>query len=114
MGIKDKHGTRCARKVLGNGKDVQKVSQALAWYEAFREANIRAKPVLAEFDRIVGKAMALVAANSVPTINRTSPGDTVIARVAPDRHPLSSIVQLQWCLRWMAGHGAREANPVRA
>jgi hypothetical protein len=51
--------------------------------KAFREANIRAKPVLAEFDRIVGKAMALVAANSAPTINRTSPGNTVIARVAP-------------------------------
>jgi hypothetical protein len=35
--------------------------------KAFREADIRAKPVLAEFDRIIGKAMALIAANSVPT-----------------------------------------------
>ena len=36
----------------------------------------------------IGKAMALIAANSLATIKRTSPGDTAIAGVAPDRHPL--------------------------
>ncbi len=47
-----------------------------------REANIRAKLVLAEFDRIIGKAKALIAARSTPTIKRTNLNDTEIARVA--------------------------------
>jgi hypothetical protein len=74
--IRDRHGTFCARKtvpekpkglqaavarVLDNGKAAQKhLKKSLGTKDA-REANIRAKPVLAEFDRIIAKAQALIA-----------------------------------------------------
>ncbi|WP_409363823.1 DUF6538 domain-containing protein [Bradyrhizobium liaoningense] len=71
--IKDRHGTYCARKTvpekpeglqgavaleLGNGKVVQKHLKKSLGTKDLREANIRAKPVLAEFDRIIAKAKA--------------------------------------------------------
>lgn len=96
--IKDRHGTYCARKtvpekpaglqaavarVLDNGKGVQKHLKRSLGTKDLREANIRAKPVLAKFDRIIGKAKALIEANrSSPTIKRASLNATEIARMA--------------------------------
>jgi hypothetical protein len=71
--IKDRHGTYYARKtipnkpsglqaavarVLDNGKGVQKHLKRALGTKDLREANIRAKPVLAGFDRIIGEAKA--------------------------------------------------------
>jgi hypothetical protein len=95
--IKDRHGTYCARKavpekppglqaavarVLDNGKGVQKHLKRSLGTKDLREANIRAKPVLAQFDQIISKAKAFIAANSSPTIKRTSLNDTEIKRMS--------------------------------
>lgn len=81
--IRDRHGTWCARKTvpekpkglqaavareLNNGKSVQKHLKRSLGTKDLREANIRAKPVLAEFDRIIARAKASLAATSVPTV----------------------------------------------
>lgn len=95
--IKDRHGTYCARKtvpakpsglqaavarVLGNTKAAQKhLKRSLGTKDA-REANIRAKPVLAEFDRIIAKAKATLALNAAPLVKRTSLNATEITRMA--------------------------------
>lgn len=95
--IKDRHGTYYARKtipnkpeglqaavarVLDNGKGLQKHLKRSLGTKELREANIRAKPVLAEFDRIIGRAKALIADARVPTIKRTSLNAAEIARIA--------------------------------
>jgi hypothetical protein len=95
--IKDRHGTYYARKtipnkpeglqaavarVLDNGKGVQKHLKRSLGTKDVREANIRAKPVLADFDRIIAKAKSRLAANTAPTIKRTSLNATEIARMA--------------------------------
>ncbi|WP_354202483.1 site-specific integrase [Bradyrhizobium sp. JR4.1] len=92
--IKDRHGTYCARKTvpeglqaavareLNNGKPVQKHLKKSLGTKDPREANIRAKPVLAEFDRIIAKAKANLAATTVPIAKRTSLNDTEIKRMA--------------------------------
>ena len=95
--IKDRHGTYYARKaipnkpeglqaavarVLENDERVQKhLKRSLATKDV-REANIRAKPVLAEFDRIIIQAKAMLAAAAAPTIKLTSLSDTEINRIA--------------------------------
>ncbi|WLA74779.1 site-specific integrase [Bradyrhizobium diazoefficiens] len=95
--VKDRHGTWCARKTvpekpkglqaavareLNNGKPVQKHLKRSLGTKDLREANIRAKPVLAEFDRIIAKAKASLKSTSVPTLKRTSLNDTEIKRMA--------------------------------
>jgi hypothetical protein len=95
--IKDRHGTYYARKtvpqkprglqaavarVLDNGKVVQKHLKRSPGTKDSREANIRAKPVLAEFDRIISKAKALIAAADEPVVKRTSLSDIEIKRMA--------------------------------
>jgi hypothetical protein len=95
--IKDRHGTYYARKtipnkpsglqaavarVLDNGKRAQKHLKRSLGTKDLREANIRAKPALAEFDRVIGKAKVLIADASVPTIKRTSLNAAEIARTA--------------------------------
>ncbi|MGO4511569.1 tyrosine-type recombinase/integrase [Bradyrhizobium sp. 2TAF36] len=95
--IKDRHGTFYARKTvpatptglratvaleLDNGKAVQSHLKKSLGTKDVREANIRAKPVLAEFDRIIAKAKARLAATTVPVVKRTSLNDTEIKRVA--------------------------------
>ncbi|WP_426613172.1 DUF6538 domain-containing protein [Bradyrhizobium sp. McL0616] len=95
--IKDRHGTYCARKTvpekpnglqaavareLNNGKAAQKHLKRSLGTKDLREANIRAKPVLADFDRIIAKAKASLAATTVPTVKRTSLNDTEIKRMA--------------------------------
>lgn len=95
--IKDRHGTYCARKTvpekpkglqaavareLNNGKPVQKHLKRSLGTKDPREANIRAKPVLAEFDRIIAKAKARLATTTAPRAKRTSLNDTEIKRMS--------------------------------
>ncbi|MGY3497150.1 DUF6538 domain-containing protein [Bradyrhizobium sp. USDA 4502] len=95
--IKDRHGTYCARKAvpekpdglqaavareLNNGKAKQKHLKRSLGTKDLREANIRAKPVLAEFDQIIARAKASLAAITVPVVKRTSLNDTEIKRMA--------------------------------
>jgi hypothetical protein len=95
--IKDRHGTYCARKtvpekpkglqaavarVLGNTKVAQKhLKRSLGTKDA-REANIRAKPVLAEFDRIIAKARSKLDQNAAPLVKRATLNATEIARMS--------------------------------
>jgi integrase len=70
--IKDRHGTYCARRkvpkgleeavavVLGNGKQRQNWLKRSLGTKSAHEANIRAKPVLIEFDRTIESARQLV------------------------------------------------------
>ncbi|MGY4173986.1 DUF6538 domain-containing protein [Bradyrhizobium sp. USDA 4529] len=95
--IKDRHGTYCARKTvpekpkglqaavareLNNGKAAQKHLKRSLGTKDLREANIRAKPVLAEFDRIIAKAKGRLATTTAPAIKRISLNDTEIKRMA--------------------------------
>ncbi|WP_441280274.1 tyrosine-type recombinase/integrase [Bradyrhizobium sp. 63_E2_N1_3] len=95
--IKDRHGTYCARKTvpekpeglqaavareLNNGKAAQKHLKKSLGTKDLREANIRAKPVLAEFDRIIATAKARLAETTAPLAKRTSLNDTEIKRMA--------------------------------
>lgn len=95
--IKDRHGTWCARKTvperpnglqaavareLNNGKATQKHLKRSLGTKDLREANIRAKPVLADFDRIIAKAKASLAATTVPAVKRAGLNDTEIKRMA--------------------------------
>jgi integrase len=95
--IKDRHGTYCARKTvpekpeglqaavareLNNGKVAQKHLKKSLGTKDLREANIRAKPVLAEFDRIIAKAKARLAEAAAPIAKRTTLNDTEIKRMA--------------------------------
>ena len=88
--IKDRHGTYCARKkvpvrlqaavarVLDQGKDSQSFLKKSLGTKDLKEANIRAKPVLAGFDRVLGEAEQLLAARPV----RNSLSATEIKRLA--------------------------------
>src|ERR1700730_1282113 len=70
--IKDRHGTYCARRkipkgleeavarALGNGKQRQEWLKRSLGTKSAHEANIRAKPVLMDFDRIIESARQLV------------------------------------------------------
>ena len=92
--IQDRHGTYCAQqkvpeklqaavaRVLDNGKAAQKYLKRSLGTKDLREANVRAKPVLAEFDRIIAKAKSLVGNGQTPTIKRTSLNTAEIARMA--------------------------------
>jgi hypothetical protein len=72
--IKDRHGTYCAQQrvpprlqaavaqVLGNGKARQVYLKKSLGTKDLKAANIRAKPVLAGFDRVFGEAEQLLTA----------------------------------------------------
>ncbi len=69
--IKNRHGVHCARRKVppelagavarhtGSARERQSWLQRSLRTKDFREANIRAKPVLIEFDQILEKAKAL-------------------------------------------------------
>lgn len=95
--IKDRHNTYYALKTvpakpkglrasvaveLNNGKVSQANLKRSLCTKDLREANIRAKPVLAEFDRIIARAKARLAATAVAAVKRTSLNDTEIKRMA--------------------------------
>ena len=92
--IKDRHGTYYARKTvpakptglraavaleLGTDKPAQSHLKRSLGTKDVRDANVRAKPVLAEFDRIIAKAKARLVATTAPL--RTSLSDTEIKRI---------------------------------
>jgi hypothetical protein len=122
--IKDRHGTYYARKaipnkpeglqaavarVLDNGKGLQKHLKRSLGTKELREANIRAKPVLAEFDRIIGKAKSLIVDARVPTTKRTSLNAAEIARIAEYIYAK----ELAWDERFRFG-GRDEMERLRA
>src|SRR5262245_23773311 len=91
MGLqKDRHGTYYARqkvpirlqeavaRVLDNNKVKQVWLKRSLGTKDLRKANVRAKPVLMEFDRIVARAEGLLKARPV----RTSLSDAEIRRMA--------------------------------
>lgn len=95
--IKDRHNTYYASKTvpakpkglrvavaleLKNGKASQANLRRSLGTKDLREANIRAKPVLAEFDRIIARAKARLATTTAPLIKRTSLNDAEIKRMA--------------------------------
>lgn len=69
-------------RVLGNAKVSQKhLKRSLGTKDA-REANIRAKPVLAEFDRIIAKAKSTLDQTTRPLMKRSTLNPTEITRMA--------------------------------
>jgi hypothetical protein len=91
MGLmKDRHGTYYAQKkvpkrlqeavarVLDNGKDRQANLKKSLGTKDLREANVRAKPVLAGFDRVIAEAEQLLTARPM----RASLSATEIKRLA--------------------------------
>jgi hypothetical protein len=95
--IKDRHGTYYARKTvpakpeglrtavaceLNKGKAAQSdLKKSLGTKDA-REANVRAKPVLMDFDRIIARARARLAESAAPLVKRSSLSDIEIKRMA--------------------------------
>ncbi|WP_407193471.1 tyrosine-type recombinase/integrase [Bradyrhizobium sp. STM 3566] len=67
---------------LNNGKAVQKHLKRSLGTKDLREANIRAKPVLAEFDRIIARATARLKESGAPLAKRTSLSETEVTRMA--------------------------------
>jgi integrase len=92
--IKDRHGTYYAQqkvperlqaavaRVRGRGRDKQVYLKASLGTKEPKVANVRAKPVLAEFDRIIREATALVAQPRVPEPLRTSLNEAEISRMS--------------------------------
>src|SRR5712672_3059928 len=92
--IKDRHGTYCAQqkvparlqaavaRVLNNGKPRQAYLKKSLGTKDLRTANVRAKPVLAGFDRVIRDATAIASqAAAAPTL-RGSLNAAEIARMA--------------------------------
>lgn len=99
--IKDRHNTYYALKTvpakpkglraavaleLKNGKTSQANLKRSLGTKDLREANFRAKPVLAEFDRIIARAKARLATTTAPVVKRSSLNDTEIKRMAEYVH----------------------------
>jgi hypothetical protein len=92
--IKDRHGTYCAQQkvptrlqaavaqVLGKGKPRQAYLKKSLGTKDLKAANVRAKPVLAGFDRILASATLLTAQISAPPQQRQSLNGAEIARMA--------------------------------
>jgi integrase len=88
--IADRHGTYYARRkvpkrvqeavvlVLGNGKTKQTWLKKSLGTKDLKEANVRAKPVLMQFDQIIAQAEAQLKERPI----RTSISDTEIKRIA--------------------------------
>jgi hypothetical protein len=91
--IKDRHGTFYAQqkvperlqvavaRYLGNGKPRQVYQKKSLGTKDLRTANVRAKPVLAAFDRVLREAAALAVPKSAPPL-RSSLNAAEIARMS--------------------------------
>jgi integrase len=91
--IKDRHGTYYAQqrvperlqvavaRYLGNGKPKQVYQKKSLGTKDLRTANVRAKPVLAGFDRVLREAAALAVPKSTPPL-RSSLNVAEIARMS--------------------------------
>jgi integrase len=92
--IKDRHGTYCAQqkvperlqgavaRVLGTGKTRQVYLKKSLGTKDLRTANVRAKPVLAGFDRVLRDAAAIVSQAGTPPPLRSSLNAAEIARTS--------------------------------
>ena len=92
--IKDRHGTYCAQQkvptrlqaavaqVLGNGKPRQAYLKKSLGTKDLKAANIRAKPVLAGFDRVIREATAIALQAAAPPKPRGSLNAAEIARMS--------------------------------
>jgi hypothetical protein len=92
--IKDRHGTYCAQqkvperlqgavaRVLGTGKPRQVYLKKSLGTKDLRTANVRAKPVLAGFDRVLRDAAAIVSQAVTPLPLRSSLNAAEIARMS--------------------------------
>lgn len=109
--IKDRHGTYYAQqkvperlqaavaRVLGRGKSRQAHLKKSLGTKDLRQANIRAKPVLAGFDRTIAEATALMAKGAAEPLLRTNLNETEIARMAEHVYATA----LAWDERWRVG-----------
>src|SRR5947209_3182283 len=109
--IKDRHGTWCAQqkvpnrlqvavaRVLGNGKPKQVYLKRSLGTKDLRDANIRAKPVLAGFDRIIRDAAAIAEQPSAAPQARSSLNETEIRLMADYVYATT----LAWDERWRVG-----------
>ena len=119
--IKDRHGTWCAQqkvpnrlqvavaRVLGNGKPKQVYLKRSLGTKDLRDANIRAKPVLAGFDRIIRDAAAIAEQPSAAPQARSSLNETEIRLMADYVYATT----LAWDERWRVG-GGQQAGSSRA
>jgi len=119
--IKDRHGTWCAQqkvpsrlqvavaRVLGNGKPKQVYLKRSLGTKDLRDANIRAKPVLAGFDRIIRDAGAIAEQPSVKPQARSSLNETEIRLMADYVYATT----LAWDERWRVG-GREELKRTEA
>jgi hypothetical protein len=95
MGLmKDRHGTYYARKkvpeqlqaavarVLDQGKERQSFLKKSLGTKDLKAANIRAKPVLAGFDRVIRDATAIASQAPTPPAARSSLNAAEIARMS--------------------------------
>lgn len=92
--IKDRHGTYCAQqkvperlqvavaKVLGNGKSKQAYLKKSLGTKDLKTANIRAKPVLAGFDRVLQSATDMAGPSRTSIVLRASLNEAEISRMA--------------------------------
>jgi integrase len=91
--IKDRHGTYYAQqkvpdrlqvavaRYLGNGKPKQVYQKKSLGTKDLRTANVRAKPVLAQFDRVLREAAALTTPRAIPPL-RSNLNAAEIARMS--------------------------------
>jgi hypothetical protein len=119
--IKDRHGTWCAQqkvpsrlqvavaRALGNGKPKQVYLKRSLGTKDLRDANIRAKPVLAGFDRIIRDAGAIAEQPSVKPQARSSLNETEIRLMAEYVYATT----LAWDERWRVG-GREELKRTEA
>jgi hypothetical protein len=92
--IKDRHGTYCAQQkvpvrlqvavaqVLDNGKKRQVYLKKSLGTKDLRTANVRAKPVLAGFDRVIRDATAIIIRATAAPAPRNSLNAAEIARMS--------------------------------
>jgi hypothetical protein len=92
--IKDRHGTYCAQQkvparlqaavaqVLGNGKARQVYLKKSLGTKDLKAANVRAKPVLAGFDRVIRDATAIASQAPAPPAMRSSLNAAEIQRMS--------------------------------
>src|SRR6516162_9516424 len=92
--IRDRHGTYCAQQkvperlqaavaqVLGNGKARQVYLKKSLGTKDLKAANVRAKPVLAGFDRVIRDATAIASQAPAPPAMRSSLNAAEIQRMS--------------------------------
>jgi hypothetical protein len=92
--IKDRHGTYCAQqkvparlqaavaRVLGNGKLRQSYLKKSLGTKDLKTANVRAKPILAGFDRVIRDATAIATLAPATPALRSSLNAAEIARMS--------------------------------